>query len=307
MLNFNQLRAFYEVAKTQNVREASKKLFVSQPAVSNQIKSFEESCGLSLFKRQGKRLVITDIGLMLLNQCHILFDLEKNIEKDIQGLHKLKIGVLKVGTSKAFAQHIIARHISRFHFLYPNITFALDEGSSKEIGKSLLRFENELAIIAEVTDLNNVEFIFLFKEKIMLFAPTGHPLVAKKKGIRFHELKGQPIVMRDKGSGTRYVVEQAFSRHGLTAHTLLETGNVDCIKQMVDQGECVAFLAEIALAEELKNKRFQMIPIIDEELNLEVKIGYVKGQQLSPAAKAFLKLVVEDSKEYRSFQHVNGK
>jgi len=80
MLNFNQLRAFYEVAKTQNVREASKRLFVSQPAVSNQIKSFEESCALSLFKRQGKRIIITDIGRMLLNQCHALFESAPPVE-----------------------------------------------------------------------------------------------------------------------------------------------------------------------------------------------------------------------------------
>ena len=81
MLNCNQLRDFYDVGKTQSAREALTKLFVSQPAVSNQIKAFEEFCGLSLFKRQNRRIVITDIGRMLLNHCHTLFDFEKVIRK----------------------------------------------------------------------------------------------------------------------------------------------------------------------------------------------------------------------------------
>ena len=72
MLNFNQLRAFYEVAKLENVREASKILCVTQPAVSNQIKSFEEFCDLTIFKRPGKRLILTDMGRMILKHCHCI-------------------------------------------------------------------------------------------------------------------------------------------------------------------------------------------------------------------------------------------
>ena len=305
MLNFNQLRAFYEVAKLQNVKEASKILCVTQPAVSNQIKAFEEFCDLSLFKRHGRRLIITDTGRMLLKRCHILFDLEKQIEKDIQGLHNLQIGVLKVGTSKVFAQYILTPYIDRFYSSYPNITLVLEEGNSKEIGMSLLRFENELGIIAKVPDLNGVELIPLFNEKIVLFAPPDHPLVGKKQGIKFHELKEQPVIMKDPGSGTRHVVSQAFSRHGLAPHTLLETSNVGVIKQMVYKGECVAFLAEGTLIEEFKNKRFRMIPIIDEELHLEVNIAHLKDQPLSPAANAFLKLLVEDTKKNGFSRHAS--
>ena len=182
MLNLNQLRAFYDVAKTQSVRQALTKLFVSQPAVSNQIKAFEEFCGLSLFKRQNRRIVITDIGRILLNHCHTLFDFEKVIEKDIQGFHNLQIGVLKVGTVKAIAQYILARYLDRFHSLYPSITFALDEGCSREIGMSLLRFKNEITVIGEMSDLNGVRFIPLCTEKIVLFAAPGHPVIPRGRG-----------------------------------------------------------------------------------------------------------------------------
>lgn len=296
MLNFNQLRAFYEVAKLENVREASKILCVTQPAVSNQIKSFEEFCDLTIFKRPGKRLILTDMGRMILKHCHILFDLEKKIENDIKALHNLQIGVLKVGASKVFAQYLMTPYIDKFHTSYPKITFVLDEGNSRDIGMSLLRFENELGIIARVPDLNGVEFLPIHNFKIVLFASPDHPLAAKSQGIRFHELEGQPIIMKDKGSGARHVVSEVFSRHGLTPNTLLETSNIGVIKQMVSQGECVAFLTEGAVIEDIKNKRLRIIPIIDEEIHVEVIIAYLKDQPLSPAANAFLELIVGNEK-----------
>ena len=300
MLNFNQLRAFYEVAKTQSVRQASKKLFVSQPAVSNQIKAFEEFCGLSLFKRQNRRIVITDIGRMLLNQCHTLFEFEKVIEKDIQGFHNLQLGVLKVGTAKTFAQYILARYLDRFHSLYPSITFALDEGSSREIGMSLLRFENEIAVIGEMPDLKGLRFIPLSTEKIVLFAAPDHPLAGKEHGITFDELKGRPVIMERAGSGARHVVDETFSRHGFAPQILFETGNVGFIRQIIEKGECAAFLAETTFIKEFSKEGFRMIPILDEQISLEVKIAFLEGQPLSPAAKAFLELITGESKEKKS-------
>lgn len=296
MLNFNQLRAFYEVAKLENVSKASRILCVTQPAVSNQIRSFEEFCELSLFKRQGKRLRLTDMGRMILKHCYILFDLEKKIENDIRSLHDLQIGILKVGTSKVFAQYLMTPYLEKFHTSYPKITFVLDEGNSRDIGMSLLRFENELGIIAKVPELNGLEFLPLRKDKIVLFASPNHPLTAKSQGIKFQELQGQPVIMKGTGSGTRHVISEVFSRQGLTPNILLETSNIGVIKQMVNQGECVAFLTEGAVIEEIKNKRLRIIPIIDEEIHVEVIIAYLKDQPLSPAANAFLELFVGNEK-----------
>ena len=143
------------------------------------------------------------MGRMILKHCHILFDLEKKIENDIKALHNLQIGVLKVGASKVFAQYLMTPYIDKFHTSYPKITFVLDEGNSRDIGMSLLRFENELGIIARVPDLNGVEFLPIHNFKIVLFASPDHKLAAKSQGIRFHELEGQPIIMKDKGSGAK--------------------------------------------------------------------------------------------------------
>jgi len=301
MLNFNHLRTFYEVAKLENVRAASEKLFISQPAVSKQIKSLEDFCGTNLFKRQGRRIVLSDFGRMLMNKCSAIFDLERDIENFIKAFRDLKIGVLKVGTAREFAQFTLAEHIRKFHSLYPGITFSLEEANSKEIAMRLLRLENEIGIISRVPELKQLEFIPFFTEKIVLFASPKHPLTTKEQGINFHDLKGQPLVLKPKQSGTRAALDKTFCRHGFKPHIFIETSNPECIKQIVDQGDCLAFMALSSLIHEFQKGRFRMIPIINEEINMDVTVAYLRDQPLSPSAKAFIKLLLDNPPQAKSF------
>lgn len=300
MINFNQVRVFYEVASEGSLKAASEKLFVSQSAISVMLRSFEDFCDLVLFKRIGRRLILTETGHILLQSCRQVFEQEKDLERAISDLHQLRIGIIKIGTSKTYAQHVMPPLINCFHSQYPTVKIVLDEGTSMQIGRSLLKSQNELAIIAKTEELNGVEFIPFKSEEIVLFSSPHHSFAKRAEGIRFSELKAQPIIMRDEGSGTRRVVDEAYGRHGIRPHILLETGNRECITDMVAKGEGVSFLVQSSLIEDFEKHRLQMIPIIDEKLHLDVKIAYLRDQPLSQAAKAFLKLFVGDAKKKRS-------
>lgn len=293
MINFNQLRVFYEVAKSQKIIEASRRLCVTQPAVSAQIKFFEESCNLCLFKRNGRRIMLTKSGYILLQLCHEFFDLGREIEDSIKDLQEVKIGILEFGTTKTCVRYLMPPYINTFHELYPDVKFILDEGDSREMGRSLLKFQNELVLVSKVEDLKGVKYEPFFKEKVLLFASPDHPLAKKKKGILFHELEGQSIIMRDTGSGTHEIVKEAFVRRGMTPHMLLEISNVDCIKQIVEKGKDLSFLVHFALEEDLMKGKFRIIPILDENFYLDIYIAYLKDQPMSPAAKAFQKILTE--------------
>jgi DNA-binding transcriptional LysR family regulator len=296
MINFNQLRVFYEVAKSQKIIEASKRLCVTQPAVSAQIKLFEQSCNLCLFRRNGRRIVLTKSGYILLQLCHQFFDLGRKIEDSIKDLQEVKIGILEFGTTKTCVRYLMPPYINTFHALYPDVKFILDEGDSREMARSLLNFQNELVIVSKIEDLNGVKFEPFLKERILLFAAPDHPFAKKKKGILFHELEGQSIIMRDTGSGTHKIVKEAFIRRGMTPHMLLEISNVDCIKQIVEKGKDLSFLVHFALEEDVMKGQFQIIPILDETLYLDVYIGYLNDQPMSPAAKALLRILRESER-----------
>jgi len=138
MINFNQLRIFYQTAKYQNCTVAAEKLFISQPAVTAQVKAFQEFCNLKLFKKMGRKIYLTDEGKSLYEYVRKVFEYEKEIEDTIEDMRLLKKGVLRLGTTKTYALSYMPFFISRFRQSYPHIKIHLDEGSSLQMANSLL-------------------------------------------------------------------------------------------------------------------------------------------------------------------------
>lgn len=287
MLNFNQLRIFYHVAKHRNFTRAAGDLFISQPAVTAQMKAFEAYCGLKLFKKKGRLNWLTHEGETLFEYAKKIFALEKEIDDAIDDMRELKRGVLRIGTTKAYARYFMPLMLSTFHNKYPDIAIELNEGSSLEMTYSLLDFKNEVAIIAKAEDVSGIRFIpFSQEEMVVITAPDHH--LTRRHAIFFRDLADEPFIMKDKGSGTRKVVDRLFAQSNCTPHILMEVSNAEFIKQLVQRGDGVSFLVREAVAAELSNSTLAVVPLKGEKVYLDVSIGYLEDQHLSPPAKAFM-------------------
>ncbi|MGD8344118.1 MAG: LysR family transcriptional regulator, partial [Desulfobacterales bacterium] len=236
MLNFNQFRVFYYAAKNLNFTAAAGELFITQPAVTAQIKSFEEFCNLKLFKKKGRKVYLTDEGRSLYQYAAKIFRIEKEIEAVIDDMRELKRGILSLGTTKAYARYFMPLMITTFHQNYPHIKIQLNEGSSLDMIHSLLDFRIEVAIIAKAEDNPDVQFFPFSREEMAVILSRAHPL-AKKKAISFTDLATVPFIMKESGSGTRKLVEELFEAEGTTPNVLMETSNTEFIKQLVQRGE----------------------------------------------------------------------
>ena len=168
MINLNQLRVFYEAARAGSFTIAARNLFITQPAVTAQVKTFENQCNLRFFKKKGRRLHLTDEGKSLYEYARKIFEFEKEVENVLEEMRKLKRGILRLGTSKAYARYFMPFLISRFRDAYPSIKVYLDEGSSLDMVGSLLNLKNEVAVIARVEDNPAVTFIPLSQEELVL-------------------------------------------------------------------------------------------------------------------------------------------
>jgi len=287
MLNFNQLRVFYQAAKNLNFTAAANELFITQPAVTFQVKSFEEYCNLKLFKRRGRQVYLTDEGRTLFEYAERIFKYEKEIEDIIDEMRELKRGVLSLGTTKAYARYFMPLVITTFHKNYPNIKIQLNEGSSAEMIHSLVDFKIEVAVIAKAIDHAEVNFFpFSKEEMVLIVAPDSH--LANKKELSFKELAKEPFIMKENGSGTRKLVDELFSRAKCTPDILMETSNTEFIKQLVQRGEGVSFLVRESVAAELRDNYLVEVPLKGHKIFLDVSIAYLKGQVLSPPAAAFV-------------------
>jgi DNA-binding transcriptional LysR family regulator len=290
MINFNQLRVFYHAAKTMSFTEAAKVLFITQPAVSAQVRSFEEYCDIKLFKKSGRKVYLTNEGKTLLEYARTVFEYERDIENVIEEMRELKRGVLRIGTTKTYARYFMPFMISKFHEKHPKIKIHLDEGSSLEMVNSLLEFKDEVAIIARGGEHPEVDFTPFSQEELVFIMAPDHPL-SRKRSIAPEDLAEEPIIMKEIGSGTRKIINDYFSRHGLTPTILMETSNAEFIKQLVQRGEGVSFLVKEAVATELREGKLTTLPLEGGKIFLDVSIAYLKGQTPSPPAQAFLNIL----------------
>jgi len=287
MINLNQLRVFYHAAKNLNYTVAAGELFITQPAVTAQMKAFEEYCHLKLFKKKGRNLFLTDEGRALYGYAEKIFKYEKEIENAIEDMHELKRGVLSLGTTKAYARYFMPLMLTNFHESYPDIKIQLNEGSSLDMTHSLLDFKNEVAVIAKAEDLPGVTFSPFSKEEMAVIVAPGHRL-ARKKPVSFIELAKEPFIMKENGSGTRKLVEQSFANANCEPYILMETSNTEFIKELVQRGDGISMVVKEAVALELREKKLAQIPLRNPQVYLNVSIAYLKDQPLSPPAKAFV-------------------
>jgi DNA-binding transcriptional LysR family regulator len=287
MLNFNQLRTFYYAAKNLNFTVAASELFITQPAVTAQVKSFEEFCSLKLFKKKGRKLHLTDEGKALFDYAENIFKYEKEILNVIDDMKELKRGDLRLGTTKTYARYFMPFLISGFRKAYPHIKIHLDEGSSRDMIYSLVDLKNDVAVIARAEDHPDVSFFPFSREEMVIITSTDHPL-ATKKPVSFRQLVQEPFIMKEDGSGTQKLVEMLYARENCEPNVLMETSNTEFIKQLVMRGEGISFLVKEAVDAEIKEGKLTTIPLKGSKIFLDVSIAYLKDQNLSPAAEAFV-------------------
>jgi len=294
MLNFNKLRIFYEAAKTKNFTKAADNLFITQPAISSQIKSLEEEIGFKLFVKIGKKCELTPAGLMLFEAVKKIFEYEKEILYMIDDIRKSKKGILRIGAVQTYVKHILPLLILKFYSRYPNIKIIVEEDSSLEIYNGLLNQKYDIAFIGNIniSTNNDVVLIPFTKHKLFLITSPEHKL-SKKQKIKFKDLKNESFVLREKNSAIYQTLIDTFHKYNLNPNILIETNNVDLIKDIVKKGKALSFLVYSNIKQDLEEGSLKIIPIDDEKIFLKVFIA-VKNDYIPPPTKAFLKLLKKD-------------
>jgi len=248
-MNLNQLRIFYESAKCLNFSRAAEHLYISQPAVSSQIKQMELFLKTKLFNKTGRKLYLTETGKVLLSYAQKIFDLEREAERALNSTNNLQKETFHVGTTRTYARYLMPSYIRKFHALYPGVSVSLTEGSSREMIKSLFQGKNELAIVATTDYPKILKSVVFREEELVLVASTDNSL-CKKSPITVEELSKIPLIMREEGSGTRKIVADMFKKRGFSPAILYEASNLECIKELLIMGEGVSLAARAVVEKE---------------------------------------------------------
>jgi DNA-binding transcriptional LysR family regulator len=292
MINFNHFRIFFYVAKNMNFTMAASELFITQPAVTNQLKTLEDTLEFKLFGKRGNKIFLTEEGKLLLPYAKRLIEIEKEIEIAVADINNSYKGTIRFGTTATFVQPFMAPLVRKFNKKYPNIGIQISEGSSFSIIQRLVNFENDVGLIAKAEDHPEIQFIHVITEEVTLVTGPDHPF-AKRDGIVFQELDREPIILKDKGSGTRKLVTDLYTKYHCEPNILLETSNTEFMKRLVATGEGISFLVKSAVIDEVHKGKLHIVPINDEKIELDVYFAYSKNHFLSPLVSAFFESIIE--------------
>ena len=284
------MEAFYLVIKRKSFTRAAEELNVTQPAVTIQIKSLEKSLNVKLVEFLGRRVQLSEAGELLYQYAEKIFDLAGDAEEKMKDFKKLMRGTLRIGTTKNYARYMMPSLLPTFQRKFPRIKVILDEGNSEDMARSVLERKNELAFISQLNLDRRIKSLFFSTVEFVLVASPEHRF-SERQSISLRELNGEPVILREKGSGSRAAILRKFQEYGIWPSVILEASSLDFIVGYVKQNRGVSFMFEPDIKEELEKGTLKVIPIEEGNIIFFTDIIYHSEKSLSPPAQAFLKMV----------------
>lgn len=289
-MNFTHLQAFYEVARAGSVSAGAARLHVSQPAVTREIRALESRLGVMLFDRLPRGMLLTDAGIRLHAYAKQIFALADAAKAEIQELAGLTAGDLRIAASATVGVYLVPDMIAHFNARYPAVQVDLAVLNSAQVGEALVAHRAALGFIEGPLDETLFDSQQIGADEIVAVAGAGHPMVGAL--LQPADLSKHALVLRESGSGTRAVVEDAFARLGLALTPLMSVSNTEAIKRMLVSQRAIAYLSRLSVKDALQ--RGDLVELHVDGLRIEraLHMIWLKGRSFSPSAQAFQTLSV---------------
>lgn len=295
-VTLRQLVVFEAVARLGSYTRASEALHLSQPAVSMQIKQFEDSVGLPLFEQLGKKIHLTTAGREMYRYSQSINQLLKEANVVIEQLKGLQSGKLAISVATT-ASHFATRLLAAFSERYKGVTISLDITNRESLSHQLENNEPDLVIMGQPPDGVDVESTIFMENPLVIIAAASHPL-AKAKNIPLKHFADEHFVVREAGSGTRSAIQRFFDNHDVPFHTAIEMSSNEAIKQAVEAGLGLGIVSIHTLELELETGRLVMLDVEDFPIIRHWHIVQRSGKRLSPVAQAFKQFVLEEAPKF---------
>ena len=293
MLNFTlrQLQVFEKVANHLNYSRAAEELYLSQPAVSMQIKQLEGHIGLPLFEQMGKKVFLTEAGRELFhyarNISHQIVEIEAVFD-EMKGLGQGKLTLSVVNTANYFTPQLLAKFCQR----YPGIHVNLHVANRDAVLKQLADNSTDLAVMGQPPDSIDVSAESFLDNPLVVIAAPDHRL-ANLKRVKFSRLATETFLSRELGSGTRSAMERIFTDHNIQPHISMEMETNEAIKQAVQAGMGLGILSLHSIELELETKRLAILNVEHFPLIRHWFVAHRTNKRLSGAALAFKEFLLK--------------
>lgn len=288
-MNLHHLAIFHTIADTGSISACADRMHISQPAISRQLKEFERRIGVVLFERLPRGMRLTQPGEVLRDYAARLFAIARTAEAAVKELSDARQGHLSLGASNTVGTYILPAVLARFRRSYPDVGISMFVGNTEQVSQGVVDLRFMVGFIEgplHVPDLRVDRFI---DDEIVPVASADHPLSGKKR-LSAADLSGQPLLMREPGSGTRELIETHLQRHGIHPGKIVEFGNTEAIKQAAIHGGGIAWLPRVCMPRELAAGELVRLPVKLPTIRRPLSVIRRPEGHTAPVAEAFLEL-----------------
>ena len=287
-ITLRQLSVFEAVARNLSYTRAAEQLHLSQPAVSMQVRQLEESVGLPLFEKLGKKIHLTEAGREMFHYSQNISRQLSEAEEVIEGLKGVTRGHLRISVATA-ANHFATRVLAAFTRAYPGTSFSLDVTNRKTLLKHLSDNEADLVIMGQPPQGLEITSDIFMDNPLVVIASPDHSLFEEFKSCRvpLSRIREETFVVREQGSGTRIAMERYFKQQGINLQAGMEMTSNEAIKHAVEAGMGLGIVSIHTIELELETGRLDVLEVEEFPIMRHWYMVQGKGKRLPPVAQAF--------------------
>lgn len=281
----NQLQVFLKIVQTQSVTKAAEELHLTQPAVSIQLKNFQDQFDIPLTEVIGRKIYITDFGKEIaeaaeniINQVYAINYKTSAYKGQLSG--KLKISIVSTG------KYVMPYFLSEFIGKHAGIELFMDVTNKSKVIESLKHNEVDFALVSVLPSGMEVEKLDLLQNKLYLVGNSKSKLKSLLPSKKIFE--SLPLIFREQGSGTRQTMEKFFESHQIHVLPKMELTSNEAVKQALLAGLGYSIMPLIGIRNELHNNELQIIPVKGLPIKTTWRLIWLKGKNHSPVSTAFL-------------------
>lgn len=293
-MNLKQLEAFVRVAETKSFSTAAKMLFLTQPTVSAHIASLERELNTCLLIRNTKGVALSEAGKELYAYAEQMLELEQKIRERFGLTGRQSGSVLRIAASTIPSQYLLPDIMARFRKEYPEEQLKLFETDSSGVVEMILSHKADVGFTGTVLERGSCTYIPFYQDELVILTPAAERYRARKDADIASWIPEEPVILREKGSGTRKEALRLLAQTGiditrLNVAAMME--NQETIKRSVSSGMGISILSKLAAREEIDSGKLLAFPLGETGGKRDINVVYDAGYPSLPAADKFIKTV----------------
>jgi DNA-binding transcriptional LysR family regulator len=290
-LTITQLETFSRLAEIGNFTRTAEELYLTQPAVTQQVKALAEHFGTPLFDMVGRRPVLTDAGTFLAQRAGELLSALAALEREMREFADARSGTLDLGATLTIGNYAILPALAAFRAAHPGVSIRLTIANTAAMVAAIKDRRLALALVEGQVDDPALEVTPYAGDELILIVPSHGHTLSEIETITARELAGIEFVSREEGSGTRSIAEDALRAAGIEPNVVLTLPSGEGVTRAVESGLGVAILSRLVVERALAAGRVHTVRIADVDLRRAFHVLRLRGRTLSPLAARFVKTI----------------